>query len=198
MHLFRPLRRDRLPKQLELHGDAHPTVVDQPHDSAVTEVHTPTHMEESETCVISAHPHVARQSELDAAPDDPPVQRGDDRLRCAVEAARDATGEAVVEHAMRGSWAHDVTYTIICSLDVDDRRTHERALLAHYLDCLAAAGVQPPDPDRAWLEYRRHILHGFAMATPSALDQQSEETTATKARRCQLAAADHDILRTLG
>jgi hypothetical protein len=99
--------------------------------------------------------------------------------------------------AMRGSWAHDVTYSIICSLDVDDRRANERALLAHYLNCLAGAGGQPPDPDRAWLEYRRHILHGFAMTTPSALDQASEDTTTTMARRCQLAAADHDVLTTL-
>jgi aminoglycoside phosphotransferase (APT) family kinase protein len=100
--------------------------------------------------------------------------------------------------AMRGSWAHDVTYSIMCSLDVDDRRANESALLAHYLDCLAGAGVEPPTSQRAWLEYRRHVLHGFAMVTPSALDQASEDTTATLAQRCQLAAEDHDILQVLG
>jgi hypothetical protein len=99
--------------------------------------------------------------------------------------------------AMPGSWAHDVTYSIICSLDVDDRRDNERALLAHYLDCLADAGVDPPTSHEAWLQYRRHVLHGFAMTTPSALDQASEDTTATMARRCQLAAEDHDILQSL-
>jgi hypothetical protein len=99
--------------------------------------------------------------------------------------------------AMRGSWAHDVTYSIICSLDVEDRREHEHKLLRHYLDCLADFGTQPPDLDQAWLQYRRHVLHGFAMTTPSALDQVSEDTTATIALRCQLAASDHRVWETL-
>ena len=42
---------------------------------------------------------------------------------------------------MRGSWAHDVTYLLVTSLDPDVRRSHQLDLLADYLDRLAVAGV---------------------------------------------------------
>ena len=61
----------------------------------------------------------------------------------------------------RGSWAHDVTYTIHTSLAVEDRRAWERDLLALYLDHLAAAGGKAPGFEEAWLEYRRHAFYGY-------------------------------------
>jgi aminoglycoside phosphotransferase (APT) family kinase protein len=55
----------------------------------------------------------------------------------------------------RGHFMHDVGYYIITALDVARRRTHERELIAFYLDRLAAEGVRdPPDLDTAWNEYR--------------------------------------------
>lgn len=59
----------------------------------------------------------------------------------------------------------DVAYFVTGALDAADRRTHERALLAHYLESLAAAGGPKLDPDAAWLDYRRYALHGFLWAT---------------------------------
>jgi hypothetical protein len=57
---------------------------------------------------------------------------------------------------VRGYFMHDVSYYIVTSLSVEDRRRHERDLLAYYLDKLKEAGASdPPDFDTAWLEYRR-------------------------------------------
>ncbi|WP_433503622.1 phosphotransferase [Pseudonocardia halophobica] len=54
-----------------------------------------------------------------------------------------------------GSWVHDVGYFLASSLTVADRREHERALLAGYLDAL---GRRPAD---AWPLYRRTPVFGL-------------------------------------
>lgn len=60
--------------------------------------------------------------------------------------------------AVRGFCLHDVTYLLVTALSVEQRRRHERELLAWYLDRLGAAGVVAvPDPDTAFLEYRRAV-----------------------------------------
>src|SRR3546814_10999104 len=48
------------------------------------------------------------------------------------------------------AWSIDVSYFLIAGLDLGDRRRWEGALLAHYLSCLRAEGVDPPsfDEDR--------------------------------------------------
>src|SRR3546814_17825199 len=43
-----------------------------------------------------------------------------------------------------GAWSIDVSYFLIAGLDLVDRRRWEGALLAHYLSCLRAEGVDPP------------------------------------------------------
>ncbi|MBY0275494.1 hypothetical protein K2Z84_09135 [Candidatus Binatia bacterium] len=56
---------------------------------------------------------------------------------------------------------HDVTYLLITGLSVEQRRRHERELLAYYLDALRAAGVRDvPDLDTTFLEYRRAAVWG--------------------------------------
>lgn len=72
----------------------------------------------------------------------------------------------------KGSWVHDVAYCIVGALAPDDRRAHERELLAGYLAQLAAAGVtDPPDQDTAWELYRCSPVWGFPMwaITPSEM-----------------------------
>jgi len=65
---------------------------------------------------------------------------------------------------MRGSWAHDVTYLIVTSLDPDTRRNHQRELLGGYLDQLAAAGVDDvPSPADAFEQYRAAALWGLVI-----------------------------------
>lgn len=62
----------------------------------------------------------------------------------------------------RGHHMHDVHYLIVTGLSVAQRRAHERELLAHYLDRLAAAGVtRPPSFADTWDEYRRAVVWGF-------------------------------------
>jgi aminoglycoside phosphotransferase (APT) family kinase protein len=63
---------------------------------------------------------------------------------------------------VRGSWAHDVSYLIATALPTELRRSHERELLAHYLDALQRHGLaQPPSADSAWVDYRLGLLWDF-------------------------------------
>jgi aminoglycoside phosphotransferase (APT) family kinase protein len=48
----------------------------------------------------------------------------------------------------------DVSYFLTMSMDVEARRTHERDLLAHYLDARARLGGTAMDPDDVWLQHR--------------------------------------------
>jgi aminoglycoside phosphotransferase (APT) family kinase protein len=63
---------------------------------------------------------------------------------------------------VRGRWAHDVTYLLVTSQSIDDRRKHERELLAGYLDALRSRGVATaPSFDEAWLLYRQSAIWGL-------------------------------------
>ena len=71
----------------------------------------------------------------------------------------DGTGGLVDwQLTVRGFCMHDVTYLLITGLSVEQRRRHERELLAFYRDELRAAGVaDAPDPEATFLEYRRAV-----------------------------------------
>lgn len=61
-----------------------------------------------------------------------------------------------------GPYMHDVAYSIIGNIRVEDRRHAEKDLLAGYLAALKANGVvSPPSFEDAWEAYRRHAMHGF-------------------------------------
>jgi hypothetical protein len=61
-----------------------------------------------------------------------------------------------------GSWAIDVSYALMSSLTIGDRRAWERDLLARYLDQLAGHGVtSAPTAEQGWLDYRRQAMHGL-------------------------------------
>ena len=98
--------------------------------------------------------------------------------------------------AMCGTWAHDVTYFLIGSLDVEDRRSHERSLLEDYLDRLASYGAPAPGFDDAWLAYRRNVMHGFMwVVNPEEL--QPEDVNTACATRFATAAIDLESLAAL-
>ncbi len=61
----------------------------------------------------------------------------------------------------RGPWYLDVGYHVASVLTVDDRRRHEDDLLRHYLERLAAGGVDAPAFDEAQRQIRAGMVHGF-------------------------------------
>lgn len=61
-----------------------------------------------------------------------------------------------------GHWSHDVGYFLVGSLSVEDRRTHERSLLADYLQALERAGGSPPPWAVAWARYCATPAFGLA------------------------------------
>lgn len=67
--------------------------------------------------------------------------------------------------SIRGCWAHDVTYLLVTSLSPEERRTHQRELLEHYLRELEGQpGVEVlPSFDRAWSLYRRCPVWGLVI-----------------------------------
>lgn len=64
---------------------------------------------------------------------------------------------------MRGSWAHDVVYLLMTSLELDVRRAHEMDLLAEYLDLLGRAGGDAPTLDDAFERCRAAALWGLVI-----------------------------------
>jgi thiamine kinase-like enzyme len=95
----------------------------------------------------------------------------------------------------RGPWYLDVGYHLTSALTVDDRRRHERDLLRHYLDRLAAAGVDAPSWDDAWAGIRRGVLHGFYLwAITLKVDPAITTELLT---RLGTAAADNDALASI-
>ncbi len=95
----------------------------------------------------------------------------------------------------RGPWYIDVGYHLASALTVEDRRRNERELVRHYLDRLAAAGVQPPGEDAAWQDLRRGLVHGFYLWAIT-LKVDPPITTALL-ERLGTAMDDHDAFRGL-
>ena len=63
----------------------------------------------------------------------------------------------------RSHWSIDVAYHVAAALSVDDRRASERDLIAHYLERLAAYGVEAPTFEEAFSDYRAAMVYGFYM-----------------------------------
>lgn len=70
----------------------------------------------------------------------------------------------------RGNWSLDVGYFLQGSITVEDRRTHERALLVEYRSALELPASELPSDDEIRLRYRASVAHGLAtwLATASA------------------------------
>jgi hypothetical protein len=96
----------------------------------------------------------------------------------------------------RGHWAIDIGYHITSALPTPVREKHERDLLAHYLEQLAAHGVEAPGWDEAWDQYRQGIVFGFFMWAVTHL--VDPEITTTLLQRIGTAAATHDSFGAIG
>ncbi|MDA8317727.1 MAG: phosphotransferase [Actinomycetota bacterium] len=90
------------------------------------------------------------------------VLHGDPHLGNAYIAADGRTGFFDWQLTRLGHWSHDVGYFLVSALGVEDRRRHERELLAAYLDALGRAGVRPPSGASAWERYRGTPAFGLA------------------------------------
>ncbi|UXJ50251.1 ecdysteroid 22-kinase family protein [Pseudomonas citronellolis] len=97
----------------------------------------------------------------------------------------------------RAPWFADVTYHLICALDLMDRRDWERSLLRYYLDCLGAEGVAAPDFDEAWDCYRKEIAWGLFVFIINETRFQTEAVNTAYCARFADAALCHDTLSLL-
>jgi len=92
---------------------------------------------------------------------------------------------------VRGRWAHDVTYLLITGLNTEQRRAHERELIAMYRDELQRRGVDAPSDDEAWLLYRQAAVWGLVIGwliTPPL--NYGEDITAANLSRLVTAVRD--------
>lgn len=90
------------------------------------------------------------------------VLHGDPHPGNTYAPAAGGTGFFDWQLARLGHWSHDVGYFLVGSLDVPDRRAHERDLLDGYLDALGRHGVVPPRSATAWEHYRATPAFGLA------------------------------------
>jgi hypothetical protein len=94
-----------------------------------------------------------------------------------------------------GNWSHDVGYFIVSSLDVVDRRAHERPLLRYYLDELTRVGAPAPGFEAAWHLYRQTPAFGLGtwLHTLSGGGFQPAEECLATIERFSAAYADHQM-----
>jgi hypothetical protein len=95
-----------------------------------------------------------------------------------------------------GRWANDLNYAVVGSLEVEDRREHEQAILRHYLERLVVHGGPDIQWDEAWLAWRRQTIHGFMYMLCSPR-QQPEDLIALQTVRFGWEAIDNGMLESL-
>jgi Ecdysteroid kinase-like family len=98
----------------------------------------------------------------------------------------------------RGRWAQDLTYFLVTALDPGDRRTHERDLIAFYLDELRRRGVEPPSMNEAWQLHRQTVVWGLVVGwliTPP--QHYGQDITAANLSRLVTAVQDLETFRLL-
>lgn len=92
-----------------------------------------------------------------------------------------------------GHWALDVAYHIGAALTVEDRRAHERALLAHYLEQRRAFGGPVAHEADAFADYGAAMLYGYYLWGITRRVQQ--DITHEFVKRLGLAVDDHGSMR---
>ena len=98
----------------------------------------------------------------------------------------------------RAPWQFEVTYHMICALDMHDRRGHERALLRHYLEALRAQGIDAPGEHEAFEAYRREIVYGLFIFMVIETRFQTEAVNTVNTARFGAAALDHGTRELIG
>jgi Phosphotransferase enzyme family len=97
------------------------------------------------------------------------------------------------------SWAWDVSYFVVKSMEIGLRRRSEAELLRHYLDRLASYGVTPcPSFYDAWLAYRRYVAYALFTSIVNPDLFKPKEINVAWMSRSVAAADDLDTLGALG
>jgi len=92
-----------------------------------------------------------------------------------------------------GCWAQDFTEFLTSALDIDARRRCERPLLEFYLQQLRSHGIDAPDFDTAWRQYRRNTFWQASIAVVP-VEFQPETVCTAYTRRAMAAVTDLDAL----
>ncbi|VWX54486.1 phosphotransferase [Novosphingobium sp. 9U] len=76
---------------------------------------------------------------------------------------RTAQGAGVIDWQLlqRGGWALDVAYHLNAVLPTEVAEVEERRLLGEYLSLMRARGMEMPDDEQAWAQYREAPIYGF-------------------------------------
>lgn len=100
------------------------------------------------------------------------IRHGDFRLDNMLFDAHDGADPLVVvdwQTVIRGGGIADVAYFLGAGLSIEDRRTHERALVREYHERLLAAGVEGWSWEDCWRGYRLHAFAGYLMAMGASM-----------------------------
>jgi hypothetical protein len=124
---------------------------------------------------------------------------GDTHLGNTYLTGGDETGLLDFQLSLRGCYSRDLTYILSTALSIEERRKHERTLIAFYLEELARGGVERvPTMDEAWLLYRQSAYWGLVigwLTCPTA--NYGREITEENLRRLTQILIDLDSLETV-
>lgn len=124
------------------------------------------------------------------------LMHGDTHLGNLYEEA-DGTPGFLDMQVARAPWFMDVTYHIVCALDIDERPKAEAALLKHYLGALKGHGVDAPTFDAAMAAYRREIAYGLFIFLINETRFQTEAINTAYTARFGAAALEHGTIELL-
>ncbi|MBV9870523.1 MAG: phosphotransferase [Frankiaceae bacterium] len=128
------------------------------------------------------------------------VLHGDPHPGNTYSLPRRRTGFLDWQLARTGNWSHDVGYFVVSSLTPADRRSHDRELMAGYVEALRDAGVaSAPSEADAWERYRATPAYGLGtwLHTFAAGSFQRVDTCLESIRRFAVAYDDLDTKRSL-
>lgn len=135
------------------------------------------------------------------------VVHGDFRLDNLLFGPGEAAGSRAVttvdwQTVAIGVGTEDLAYMLGAGLLPEDRRAHERDLVARYHDGLVARGVRDYSFARCWDDYGHFSLSGLQMAVVASMivraDERGDEMFLAMAERHTAQAIDHGVDARLG
>ena len=100
------------------------------------------------------------------------------------------------QNVQAGNWAIDVSYHMATTLDIEDRRAHERDLLQFYLRRLHDHGSIDVSWAEAWEGYVRAFSYGYFLWVITTIS--SREVVLIHMPRLAVALTDHETFLRLG